>query len=88
MSSTLMYGSEAAWRGHRYHQEEVQKVLNRMARSTLGTLPSTPVAFLESEGGSMPGFARLQLRQEAFAARVCASRYPSTKQEAEKGEGR
>ena len=47
-----------------------------MTRSTLGALPSTPVAFLQAEGGSVPAVARLQGRQEAFAIRLAARREP------------
>src|SRR6266705_6488376 len=54
--------------------------LNRMSRATLGGLKSTPVAFLEAEGGSMPSLARLDKRQEAYAAWVATSGYASTRQ--------
>lgn len=36
------------------------------------TAPSTPVAFLEVEGDSMPATAGLDQRQEGFAARLCS----------------
>lgn len=46
VSSTLIYGSEVTWRGQRGMETSVQKSINRMARATLGALPSTPVASL------------------------------------------
>ena len=36
----------------------------------MGVLPSTTVAFLQAEGGSVPAEARLNGRQEAFAIRL------------------
>ena len=49
-----------------------QKSINRMSRATLGVLPSTLVAFLQAEGGSVPAEARLNGRQEAFAIRLAS----------------
>ena len=46
--------------------------INRMTRATLGVLPSTPVSFLQAEGGSVPAEARLRGRQEAFAVRLAS----------------
>lgn len=47
--------------------------INRISRATLSVLPSTPIAFLEAEGGSMPARARPDQRQEGFAVRLCSS---------------
>lgn len=73
MGSTLMYGSEIAWRGQRGMGRAFQKSINRMSRASLGVLPSTPVAFLQAEGGSMPAVGRLDRRQEAFAIRLASA---------------
>ena len=73
VGSTLMYGTEVTWRGQRFTQDSIQKAINRMSRASLGVLPTTPVAFLESVGGSMPAGPRLQLRQASYAARVMSS---------------
>ena len=54
-------------------EEGPQRTLKRMRRATLGALPSTPIAFLGAEGGSIPARARLDRRQEGFAARLCSS---------------
>ena len=67
VGSTLMYGSEITWRGQASMRKDFQRIINRMSRTTLGVLPSTPVAFLQAEGGSVPADARLNRRQEAFA---------------------
>ena len=48
-----------------------------MTRATLGVLPSTPVAFLQAEGGSVPAEARLDGRQEAFAIRLASKEEPA-----------
>ena len=44
-----------------------QRSINKMTRATLGAFPSTPVAFLQAEGGLAPAAARLERRQGAFA---------------------
>lgn len=72
VGSTFMYGSEVTWRGQRGMESSFQRSINRMARS-LGVLPSTPVAFLQAEGGSLPAQARLQKRQSAFAIRLASA---------------
>ena len=72
VGSTLMYGSEVVWRGQRSMCQAFQRSINRMTRATLGVPPSTPVAFLQAEGGSIPAEARLDGRQEAFAVRLAS----------------
>lgn len=73
MGSTLMYGSEIAWRGQADMRKTFQKSISRMSRSSLGVLPPTPVAFLQAEGGSVPAEARLDRRQEAFVIRLASA---------------
>ena len=68
-----MYGSEITWRGQAATGKAFQRSINRMSRSSLGALPSTPVAFLQAEGGSTPARARLDRRQEAFAIRLASA---------------
>ena len=53
--------------------DSIQLAINRMTRSSLGVLRSTPVAFLQSMGGSMPAEARLQFRQACYAGRLAGS---------------
>lgn len=54
-------------------QDEIQRAINRMSRASMGVLRLTPVAFLETFGGSMPAGPRLQLRQASYAGRVVSS---------------
>lgn len=80
VSSTLLCGAEIAWKRQRGHEERTQRILNPIARVTLGALPSVPIAFHEAVGGSMPASARLDQGQQAFADRLCSLWYPSTRQ--------
>ena len=73
VGSTLMYGSEIAWRGQASMSRAFQRSINRMSRSSLGVLSSTPVTFLQAEGGSLPAKGRLDRRQEAFAIRLAST---------------
>ena len=73
VGSTLMCGSEISWRGQKGMSKAFQRNINRMSRSSLGVLSSTPVAFLQAEGGSTPAVARLDRRQEAFTIRLAAA---------------
>ena len=75
--STMMYGAEVTWRGQKSMSSAFQRGINRVTRATLGVFPSTPVAFLQAEGGSVPATARLQGRQEAFATRLAAKKEPA-----------
>ena len=68
-----MYGSEVTWRGQAGMERTFQRSINRMARASLGVLPSTPVAFLQAEGGSLPARSRLEKRQAAFATRLASA---------------
>ena len=77
VGSTMMYGAEVTWRGQKSMGKAFQIGINRMTRATLGVLPSTPVAFLQAEGGSVPAVARLQARQEAFAVRLASRDEPA-----------
>ena len=74
VGSTLMFGAEVTWRGQKGMRDTFQVGINRMSRATLGVLPSTPVSFLQAEGGSVPAEVRLRGRQEAFANRLATRR--------------
>ena len=73
VGSTLMYGTEVTWRGQSLMRDSIQKAINRMSRASLGVMRSTPVAFLESVGGSMPAGPRPQYRQACYAGRLAVS---------------
>ena len=77
---TTQDGSIVTWRPQPYSNFAIALgilVKSRMARATLGVLPSTPVAFLQAEGGSVPAEARLNGRQEAFAIRLASREEPT-----------
>lgn len=73
IGSTLMYGSEVTWRGQAFMRVSIQRAINRMSRSSLGVLRSTPIAFLEAFGGSMLVVPRLDMRQAAYVGRVTSA---------------
>ena len=77
VGATMMYGAEVTWRGQKSMSRTFQVGINRIARATLGVLPSTPVAFLQAKGGSVPAVARLDGRQEAFAIRLASRDEPT-----------
>ena len=54
VQSVVLYGAELWWKNQKTHQNEIQKLLNRQARSITGMYPSTPVAALMSESGLIP----------------------------------
>ena len=54
-------------------QTKLLPITSQTSRPSLGVLPSTPVAFLQAEGGSVPARARLDRRQGAFAIRLASS---------------
>ena len=58
VSSTLVYGAEVVQEGRGGVAGSFQESINRIGRTTLRVLPSTPVAFLQAEGDSMPAEAR------------------------------
>ena len=73
VGSTLMYRSEVSWRDPRGAERTFQKSTNRMARASLGVLSSTPIAFLQAEGGSLPARARLEKRKTSFTIRLASA---------------
>ena len=73
IGSTVMFASEVTYRGQQSAERSVQRIINRMARSALGVMQSTPIPFLMANAGSMPVIPRLQARQKAFAVRTVAS---------------
>ena len=56
----------------RHMGETFRRGIDRVSRTTLGVLLSTPEAFLEAGNGSMPAKVRVNWRQEDFAARICS----------------
>ncbi len=54
VQSVALYGSELWWKHPKTHQNEIQKLINRQARSITGMYPSTPIDALISESGLTP----------------------------------
>ena len=54
VQSVALYGAETWWKGQKNNQQELQKLINRQARSITGMYQSTPIAPLMSESGLIP----------------------------------
>ena len=72
VQGTIMYAAELTWNGQRGVEGEYQRVINRMARSALGTFRSTPLEILAAESGHAPARALLDYRQSRLAQRLSA----------------
>ena len=51
VQSVTLYGAELWWKNQKTHQNKIQKLINRQARSITRIYPSTPVPALMSESG-------------------------------------
>jgi len=73
-----LYGRELWWDPTEAGRRDIlQLLLNRQARSILGTLPTTPRGALMRESGLTPAPVILDSRQQRFAARptdACSSK--------------
>ena len=70
VQSVVLYGAELWWKNQKTHQNEIQKLFNRQARSITGMYPSTPVAAFMSESGLIPAHILLDFRQRKYAYRL------------------
>ena len=70
VQSVVLYGAELWWKNQKTHQNEIQKLINRQARSITGMYPSTPVPALMSESGLIPAHILLDFRQRRYAYRL------------------
>jgi len=69
-----LYGCEFWWDPREIgRQEDLQLLLNRQARSTMGALPRTPMGALVRESGLTPAPVALTARQERFTARLASA---------------
>jgi len=73
IQSTMLYGAELPWDGKKTHAQQYQLGINRMARSALGVLPSTPLGALINESAPTPAEHLLDYRQARFAQRVLSA---------------
>lgn len=62
-----LYGAEIWWKNQKNHQNKIQKLINRQARSITKIYPSTPIDVLISESGLTPAQIMLDFRQQKYA---------------------
>ena len=70
VQSVVLYGVELWWKNQKNHQNEIQKLINRQARSITGMYLSTPVAALMNESGIISAHILLDFRQRKYAYRL------------------
>jgi ribonuclease HI len=73
IQATLLYAAEITWSGTETEAKEYQNILNKMARRTLGALPSTPLGPLMAESHITPAKCLLDSRQGRYALRLLRS---------------
>ena len=70
VQSVVLYGAELWWKNQKNHEKEIQKLINRQARSITGMYLTTPVATLMSESGLIPAHISLDFRQRKYVYRL------------------
>ena len=65
-----LYGVELWWKSQENHEQTIQQLLNRQARSITEMYPSTPIHPLLSEAGLIPAQILLDNRQRMYAYRL------------------
>jgi len=74
VQAVALYGSEHLSHPREIGRREVlQLLLNRQARSTLGSLPTTPMGALMRESGLTPAPVALDTRQQRFTVRLASA---------------
>jgi len=73
VQAVSLYGSEQWWDlGEIGRRQDLQLLLNRQARSTLGALPTTPMGAHMRESVLTPAPVALDTRQQRFIARLAS----------------
>ena len=72
VSGTMLYAQQLSWNGARGTEREVQLVLNRMGRASLGVRQTTPLGIVAAESGLTPARALFNHTQARFALRLLA----------------
>ena len=67
---TALYGAELWWKGHKNHEQTIQQVINRQARSITRMYSSTPIHPLLCEAGLIPASVLLDYRQRIYTCRL------------------
>lgn len=70
VQSVALYGAELWWKNQKNHQDEIQKLINRQARTITGMYPSTPIAALMNEARLIPAHILLDFCQRKYACRI------------------
>ncbi len=70
VQSVALYGAELWWRNQKNYQKDLQKLINRQARSITGMYQSSPIPSLMSESGLLPAHVLLDFRQRKYAHRI------------------
>ncbi len=70
VQSVALYGAELWWKGQKNHEQELQKLINRQARSITGMYRSSPISHLMNDSGLLPAHILLDSRQRAYALRI------------------
>jgi hypothetical protein len=74
VQAVVLYGSELWWEPKEIgRREDLQLLLNRQARSTLGTVPTMPLGPLMRDSGLTPVPVALNSRPQRFAARLASA---------------
>src|SRR6266516_1954122 len=70
VQSIVLYGAEIWWQGQKTWAEDIQKFINRQARSITGALKTTPIEQLVKEAVLTPAVYLLEDRQRRYALRA------------------
>ena len=70
VQSIALYGAEIWWQGQKTWAEDIQKLINRQARSITGALKTTPIGPLVKEAALTPAVPLLEDRQRRYALRA------------------
>jgi len=74
IQAIVLYGSDHWWDPREIgRREDVQLLLNRRARTTLGALPMAPMGALMRESGLTPAPVALDARQQQFTVRLASA---------------
>ena len=70
VQSIVLYGAEIWWQGQKTWAEDIQKLINRQARSITGALKTTPIESLVKEAALTPAVSLLENRQRRYVLKT------------------
>lgn len=70
VQSAALYRAELWWKSQKHYQKDLQKLINRQARSITGMYRSSPISPLMNESGLFPAHILLDSQQRAYAYRI------------------